>query len=128
MPFGVSGAAAVSYSAGPSGQSPVSFVGSADWNEKVLNANGPVAVEFMNFACIHCKKANPMVHDVAKAIEGQVRVYQVNVPLEPALVKKYKITGTPTFVMFQNGVEVGRANPMITPFAIRAAMTAPFGL
>lgn len=116
MPSGVYGVSSSTFGGSAAGPSPVSFVTATDFQSKVLNATGPVAVEFMNFACIHCKKANPMVHDVAKALEGTVKVFQVNVPLEPALVKKYKIAGTPTFVMFQNGQEVGRSNPEITPF------------
>jgi hypothetical protein len=45
--------------------------------------------------------------------------YQANVPLEPGLVDRYGIAATPTFVMFENGREVGRANPEISAFGIR---------
>jgi thioredoxin 1 len=108
--------------------SPVSFVSAADWQEKVLNAQGPVAVEFMNFGCGHCRKAEPMVHDVAKAIQNQVKVYQVIVPQNMELARRYNIPGTPTFIMFQGGAEVGRANPEITPIGIRRAILGPFAL
>lgn len=114
--------------AGNGGASPVSFVSAAEWQAKVLNAQGPVAVEFMNFACGHCRKAEPMVHDVAKAIQNQVKVFQVNVPQNQELARRYQIPGTPTFIMFQNGQEVGRANPEITPVGIRRAIMGAFGL
>jgi thioredoxin 1 len=102
-------------------------VTAADFREKVLRADGPVAVEFMSFACGYCRRANPMVHDVARALGARVKVFQVNVPQERELSDTYRIRATPTFVMFENGREVGRANPEISPIGIRTAILAPFG-
>src|SRR5688572_1560728 len=98
--------------------SPVEFVSAADWQAKVLNAQGPVAVEFMNFACGHCRRAEPMVHDVGRALEGRVKLYQVVVPNDVDLTRRYRVNATPTFIMFQNGQEVGRGNPELTPAGI----------
>jgi thioredoxin 1 len=128
MPWEVAGSPALrNDSLGRATAGTVEFVTAADFRSKVLNASGPVVVEFMSFACGYCRKANPMVHDVASGLQNRVKVYQVNVPMDPELTQKYKVRGTPTFVMFQNGQEVGRSNPELTPAAIRSAILAPFG-
>ena len=104
----------------------VEFVTAADFRQKVLEAEGPVAVEFMSFACGYCRLANPMVHDVARGLGERVKIFQVNVPQDQELSGEYRIRATPTFVMFENGREVGRSNPELTPIGIRTAILAPF--
>jgi thioredoxin 1 len=126
MPLDVNRAAPLNANLGAGGATPVEFVNAADWQNKVLKAQGPVAVEFMSFGCGYCRLANPMVHDVAKALQGRVKVLQVNVPQDMDLARRYNITGTPTFIMFQNGRELSRSNPQLTPFGIRQAILAPF--
>ena len=126
MPLTISRTYEISGGRPSSGGWTVELVSAADFRQKVLEANGPVAVEFMSFACGNCRRANPMVHDVAQGLAGRVMVYQVNVPQEPSLSRDHRIATTPTFVMFLNGREVGRANPEISAAGIRRAITAPF--
>lgn len=104
----------------------VEFVNAQNFQEKVLRARGPVAVEFMSFACGFCRKADPMIRDVAAGLANKVKVVKVNVPVDRELAERYRIRATPTLVMFQDGREVGRTNPELTPAGIRRAILAPF--
>jgi thioredoxin 1 len=126
MPFEVGATSTIDAGRGVRAAGAVEQVTTRDFEEKVLRARGPVAVEFMTYACGHCRRAEPMVRDVAAALGQDVKIYQVNVPMEPDLVRRYGIQYTPTFVMFQSGREVGRANPNITAFDIRNAITSAF--
>src|SRR5690349_2905456 len=82
----------------------------AEFNAKVLQARGPVLVEFMSEACGHCRRAQPMVEDVARQLNGKMPVYQVSLLTEEgqALAQQFGVMGTPTFVTFKGGGELQR--------------------
>ena len=93
----------------------------------VLQAGGRVAVEFMSYGCGYCRAIEPILQRVAGLIGVEEKVLRVNVAAEPALASRYGIAGTPTFVMFFDGVEVGRAEgPDPTQSALTEAITRPF--
>jgi thioredoxin 1 len=94
MPVELGATSAVGAGSGLRAAGAVEQVTTRDFDEKVLRARGPVAVEFMTYACGHCRRAEPMVRDVAAALGGDVKVYQVNVPMEPDLVRRYGIQYT----------------------------------
>lgn len=105
----------------------VQTVTAINFAQKVLGAPGPVAVEFMSYGCSHCKKAEPFVQEAAEKLVGKVTVFRVNVPSQPALANQYGIEGTPTFVMFKNGQEVGRSEgPSPSTANFVNLMSAPF--
>ena len=97
------------------------------FDRMVLQAGGRVAVEFMSYGCGYCRAIEPIVQRVANEIVNEVTIVQVNIAAEPELAGRYEIGGTPTFVMFLDGVEVGRVEgPDPTLSAVRAAITDPF--
>jgi thioredoxin-like negative regulator of GroEL len=74
----------------------------------VLNGQGPIVVEFMSYACAHCGAIEPVLQRVAGILESQVQIVRVNIGIEHELADDYEISGTPTLIMFLNGMEVGR--------------------
>ena len=65
---------------------------------------------------------------MAETIRGNETVFRVNVVTEEELAAAYGIQGTPTFVMFLDGLEVGRVEgPHPGLHSIMAAVTQPFG-
>jgi thioredoxin 1 len=93
----------------------------------VLEGQGPIAVEFMSYGCAHCREIEPIVQEVAGLVKRTETIFQVNVALQEELVAALAIEGTPTFVMFLNGEEVGRASgPQPNVESVLAAVTAPF--
>ena len=46
----------------------VQSVTAINFAQKVLEAPGPVAVEFMSYGCSHCKKAEPFVQEAAEKL------------------------------------------------------------
>jgi thioredoxin 1 len=93
----------------------------------VLDGEGPIAVEFMSYGCAYCRELEPVLEEVAAALRTKEAVFRVNVAVEQDLARAYEIEGTPTFVMFLNGSEVGRAaGPHPTASNVRQALTSPF--
>lgn len=127
MPLTVHGNNAVHNAGAANTTGKVTLLNATNFDATIAATPGPVAVEFMNYACMHCIRAQPMLEDVAKALGNRMTVFQVESHQSPELFRRFQISGTPEFVMFQNGQPLARGHlPEITPFAIRNLITAPF--
>jgi len=105
----------------------IQTVTSATFTRMVLEAEGPIAVEFMSYGCAHCRAIEPVLEQVAKMVEPGERIFRVNIAVEQELAGSYQIQGTPTLVMFLNQNEVGRVEgPSPTVSSILTAVTQPF--
>ncbi len=76
----------------------------------VLDSSGAIAVEFMSYGCVHCRTLEPVLQQAAVILQAKEKIVRVNTALEADLTDRYDIVGTPTFIMFLNGLEVGRAD------------------
>ncbi len=114
------------------GSVPAPAIGVVDGDsfaELVSEAVGPVVVEFMSYGCGHCRVMEPLFEQVAGILRAQARCFRVNVALDPALASLYRITGTPTIVMFSAGKEVGRLRgPHPILGSLLASIRMPFEL
>jgi thiol-disulfide isomerase/thioredoxin len=100
---------------------------SGSFRPMVLEAEGRVAVEFMSYGCGYCRAIEPLLQRVAETIEADETIFRVNIAADPDLASEYGISGTPTFVMFLSGQELGRAEGPSPSFAsVRDAVTSPF--
>lgn len=68
----------------------------------------PVLVDFYANWCGPCKRLSPMFDSWAQDYAGKVFFLKVNVDDFRVLSKKYRITGMPTLLMFENGKVVQR--------------------
>ena len=48
----------------------------------------------------------PIVEELAKELEGKVKVAKINIDEEPELAQKFGVMSIPTFKIFKNGAEV----------------------
>ena len=100
---------------------------SGSFRPMVLEAEGRIAVEFMSYGCGYCRAIEPLLQRVAETIEADETIFRVNIAADPDLASEYGISGTPTFVMFLSGQELGRAEGPSPSFAsVRDAVTSPF--
>lgn len=105
----------------------IQTVTSSTFKALVLEGKGPIVVEFMSYGCAHCHVMEPVLQEVAQMVEPKEKVFRVNIALEQELAESYQIQGTPTFVMFLNGTEVGRVEgPPPALSSILAVVTEPF--
>ena len=78
------------------------------WNEKVLNSDIPVLVDFWAEWCGPCRMVGPIVEQLAQSLEGKVKVSKLNVDQNQEIAMKYNIQSIPSLVLFKNGNEVAR--------------------
>jgi thioredoxin 1 len=105
----------------------IQTVTSGTFTRLVLQAEGPIAVEFMSYGCAHCRAIEPVLEQVAEMVKAEEKIFRVNIAVEQELAGSYQIQGTPTLVMFLNQNEVGRVEgPSPTVSSVLTAVTQPF--
>src|ERR1017187_2520782 len=78
----------------------IQTVTSSTFTRLVLEAEGPIVVEFMSYGCAHCRTIEPVLEHVAEIVKPQERFFSVNIAVEQELASNYQIQGTPTLIMF----------------------------
>jgi len=105
----------------------VQTVATSAFDALVLQGSGPIAVEFMSYGCGYCRAIEPMLQEVAEVLDSKEQIFRVNIDSEEELAGSFDIQGTPTFIMFLDGNEVGRVEGIQPTLEnVMAAVTEPF--
>ena len=80
----------------------------ADFQEKVLNADKPVLVDFWASWCGPCRMLGPVLEKIGESSKG-FDVAKINVDEEQALAAQYQIMSIPTVLLFQGGKVVAQS-------------------
>ena len=81
----------------------VSHVTDDSFDHEVLQASGPVLVDFWATWCAPCKAIAPVIDAIATEYDGRVKVGKVNVDDNPATPAKYGVRGIPTVILIKDG-------------------------
>lgn len=74
-----------------------------NFEAEVLQADGPVVVDFWAEWCGPCKVMSPLVDELANELGGKVKVAKINIDENPNAPTKYGVRGIPTFMVFKGG-------------------------
>lgn len=84
-------------------------INAQEFESKVINAQGPVLVDFFATWCGPCKMLAPVLDEVAAEVAGKAEVYKVDVDQSADLASRYGIRSVPTLMVFENGKPVRTA-------------------
>lgn len=80
----------------------------AEFEQKVLQADVPVVVDFWAPWCGPCRAIAPILDKLAGEYEGRLKIAKVNTDEEVRWASQFGIQGIPTLIVFKNGQEVER--------------------
>ena len=69
----------------------------------VLQADGPVLVDFWAEWCGPCKQIAPSLDEISEELGGKMSLAKVNIDENPETPSKYGVRGIPTLMLFKDG-------------------------
>ena len=74
-----------------------------NFDQSVINAGGPVLVDFWAEWCSPCRRLAPVVDALATEYAGRISVGKVNVDDNPNTAGRFQIRSIPTILLFKGG-------------------------
>ena len=75
----------------------------ASFDADVLNADGPVLVDFWAEWCGPCKMIGPSLEEISEELGEKVTIAKLNIDENPDAPTQYGVRGIPTMILFKNG-------------------------
>ena len=74
-----------------------------NFEEEVLEAERPVLVDFWASWCGPCKMLAPVVEEIAKNYDDELKVCKLNVDENEQVAARFEVMSIPTMIVFEDG-------------------------
>lgn len=78
-----------------------------DFETSVLNAEGPVLVDYWAEWCGPCKMIAPALEELSGEMGDKLKIAKLNIDENPNTPSKFGVRGIPTLMLFKDGQVVG---------------------
>jgi thioredoxin 1 len=84
------------------------ILNNSNFQKEVLESKVPVVVDFFGTWCPPCKMLAPVLEQLDKEFQDQVKLAKVDIDENLVLAQKYGVMSVPTLIFFKNGQERNR--------------------
>ena len=81
----------------------IHHVTDSSWDADVLEADGPVLVDYWAEWCGPCKMIAPSLEEIAGEYSEKLKVCKIDIDSNEGTPPKYGIRGIPTLMLFRDG-------------------------
>ncbi len=75
----------------------------SNFEAEVINAEGPVLVDFWSESCAPCRALGPVIDQLATEFQGRARIGKLNTESNLSTAVQHSIQFLPTVLIFKNG-------------------------
>ena len=88
----------------------------------LIDSETPVLVDFYADWCGPCKMQSPILADLAKELNGKLKVIKINVDNNQEVAARYQVRNIPTLMLFKKGNNVWRNSGVMDKMQLKQTL------